>query len=293
MKKAYIFPGQGSQFSGMGKEISEKHSFINDLFDEANAIIGFNLKEIMFNGTDEELKKTNVTQPAIFLHSIGVMLSLGEDFKPDAVAGHSLGEFSSLVACKALDWKDAFKLVIERANAMQTACEINPSTMAAILGADDDVINDVCSKVDGVVVPANFNCPGQVVISGSFEAIDIACEELLKVGAKRAIKLSVGGAFHSPLMQPAQEKFNQAIDSTTFNSPICPIYQNVDGLPYTDVAKIKENLKQQLVSAVLWKQTIENMVQNNINNFYELGPGKVLQGLVKKIAKDSTVESFS
>lgn len=293
MKKAYIFPGQGSQFSGMGKEISEKHSFINDLFDEANTVIGFNLKKIMFNGTDEELKKTNVTQPAIFLHSIGVMLSLGEDFKPDAVAGHSLGEFSSLVACKALDWKDAFKLVIERANAMQTACEINPSTMAAILGADDDVINDVCSKVDGVVVPANFNCPGQVVISGSFEAIDIACEELLKAGAKRAIKLSVGGAFHSPLMQPAQEKLNQAIDSTTFNTPICPIYQNADGLPYTDMAKIKENLKQQLVSAVLWKQTIENMVQNNINNFYELGPGKVLQGLVKKIAKDSTVESFS
>lgn len=280
--KAYIFPGQGAQFSGMGKELYENDA-AKALFEQANDIIGFRISDVMFGGTDEELKQTNVTQPAIFLHSVILAKSLGADFKPDMVAGHSLGEFSALVAASALSFEDGLRLVIARANAMQKACELRPSTMAAILGLSDEVVEAICSGIDEVVVPANYNCPGQLVISGSIEGIDLACQQLTEAGAKRALKLNVGGAFHSPLMEPARLELQQAIENTSITAPICPIYQNVDPVANTDPETIKANLISQLTGAVRWTQTIENMIADNAAEFIEVGPGNVLQGLVKKV----------
>ena len=280
--KAYIFPGQGAQFSGMGKELYENDA-AKALFEQANDIIGFRISDVMFGGTDEELKQTNVTQPAIFLHSVILAKSLGADFKPDMVAGHSLGEFSALVAASALSFEDGLRLVIARANAMQKACELRPSTMAAILGLSDEVVEAICSGLDEVVVPANYNCPGQLVISGSIEGIDLACQQLTEAGAKRALKLNVGGAFHSPLMEPARLELQQAIENTSITAPICPIYQNVDPVANTDPETIKANLISQLTGAVRWTQTIENMIADNAAEFIEVGPGNVLQGLVKKV----------
>lgn len=280
--KAYIFPGQGAQFSGMGKELYENDA-AKALFEQANDIIGFRISDVMFGGTDEELKQTNVTQPAIFLHSVILAKSLGADFKPDMVAGHSLGEFSALVAASALSFEDGLRLVIARANAMQKACELRPSTMAAILGLSDEVVETICSGIDEVVVPANYNCPGQLVISGSIEGIDLACQQLTEAGAKRALKLNVGGAFHSPLMEPARLELQQAIENTSITAPICPIYQNVDPVANTDPETIKANLISQLTGAVRWTQTIENMIADNAAEFIEVGPGNVLQGLVKKV----------
>lgn len=280
--KAYIFPGQGAQFSGMGKELYENDA-AKALFEQANDIIGFRISDVMFGGTDEELKQTNVTQPAIFLHSVILAKSLGADFKPDMVAGHSLGEFSALVAASALSFEDGLRLVIARANAMQKACELRPSTMAAILGLSDEVVEAICSGIDEVVVPANYNCPGQLVISGSIEGIDLACRQLTEAGAKRALKLNVGGAFHSPLMEPARLELQQAIENTSITAPICPIYQNVDPVANTDPETIKANLISQLTGAVRWTQTIENMIADNAAEFIEVGPGNVLQGLVKKV----------
>lgn len=280
--KAYIFPGQGAQFSGMGKELYENDA-AKALFEQANDIIGFRISDVMFGGTDEELKQTNVTQPAIFLHSVILAKSLGADFKPDMVAGHSLGEFSALVAASALSFEDGLRLVIARANAMQKACELRPSTMAAILGLSDEVVEAICSGIDEVVVPANYNCPGQLVISGSIEGIDLACKQLTEAGAKRALKLNVGGAFHSPLMEPARLELQQAIENTSITAPICPIYQNVDPVANTDPETIKANLISQLTGAVRWTQTIENMIADNAAEFIEVGPGNVLQGLVKKV----------
>jgi len=280
--KAYIFPGQGAQFSGMGKELYENDA-AKALFEQANDIIGFRISDVMFGGTDEELKQTNVTQPAIFLHSVILAKSLGADFKPDMVAGHSLGEFSALVAASALSFEDGLRLVIARANAMQKACELRPSTMAAILGLSDEVVEAICSGIDEVVVPANYNCPGQLVISGSIEGIDLACKQLTEAGAKRALKLNVGGAFHSPLMEPARLELQEAIENTSITAPICPIYQNVDPVANTDPETIKANLISQLTGAVRWTQTIENMIADNAAEFIEVGPGNVLQGLVKKV----------
>ncbi|TCD02886.1 ACP S-malonyltransferase [Pedobacter psychroterrae] len=280
--KAYIFPGQGAQFPGMGKELYENDA-AKALFEQANDIIGFRISDVMFGGTDEELKQTNVTQPAIFLHSVILAKSLGADFKPDMVAGHSLGEFSALVAASALSFEDGLRLVIARANAMQKACELRPSTMAAILGLSDEVVEAICSGIDEVVVPANYNCPGQLVISGSIEGIDLACQQLTETGAKRALKLNVGGAFHSPLMEPARLELQQAIENTSISAPICPIYQNVDPVANTDPETIKANLISQLTGAVRWTQTIENMIADNATEFIEVGPGNVLQGLVKKV----------
>ncbi|WP_316819674.1 ACP S-malonyltransferase [Pedobacter gandavensis] len=280
--KAYIFPGQGAQFSGMGKELYE-NEIAKELFEKANEIIGFRISDIMFSGTDEELKETKVTQPAIFLHSVILAKTLGSDFKPDMVAGHSLGEFSALVAANALSFEDGLRLVIARANAMQKACELQPSTMAAILGLADDVVEQVCAEIDEVVVAANYNCPGQIVISGSIEGVDIACQKLTEAGAKRALKLNVGGAFHSPLMEPASVELQEAIENVTVLSPLCPIYQNVDPVPNTDPAKIKANLITQLTGAVKWTQTIERMIADGASEFVEVGPGNVLQGLVKKV----------
>jgi [acyl-carrier-protein] S-malonyltransferase len=290
--KAFIFPGQGSQFPGMGKDLYESNADAKALFEKANEILGFRITDIMFNGTDEELKQTKVTQPAIFLHSVVSAMVNAKDVKPDAVAGHSLGEFSALVANKTLSYEDALKLVIARANAMQEACEANPSTMAAILGLDDAKVEEVCAAIDGVVVCANYNCPGQLVISGSNEAIDAACAKLTEAGAKRALKLPVGGAFHSPLMEPARQKLAAAIEATHFSTPICPVYQNINALPCTDPAQIKKNLVDQLTGAVRWTQTVENMVAAGINEFTEIGPGKVLQGLVKKIHRDAVTQSL-
>jgi [acyl-carrier-protein] S-malonyltransferase len=280
--KAYIFPGQGAQFVGMGKELYE-NPVAKDLFEKANEIIGFRISDIMFGGTDEELKQTNVTQPAIFLHSVILAKVLGDDFKPNMVAGHSLGEFSALVSANALSFEDGFKLVIARANAMQKACEAQPSTMAAILGLADDVVENICAEINEVVVPANYNCPGQLVISGSIEGIDIACAKLTEAGAKRALKLNVGGAFHSPLMEPAKVELQKAIENTTITTPICPVYQNVDAKPYTNPEEIKANLIKQLTGAVRWTQTVENMLADGADDFIEVGPGNVLQGLVKKV----------
>lgn len=280
--KAYIFPGQGAQFSGMGKELYENPS-AKTLFEKANEIIGFRISDIMFSGTDEELKQTNVTQPAIFLHSVILAKVLGSEFKPDMVAGHSLGEFSALVAANAMSFEDGLKLVIARANAMQKACELQPSTMAAILGLADEVVEEVCAGIDAVVVPANYNCPGQLVISGTIEGIDEACIKLTEAGAKRALKLSVGGAFHSPLMDPAKVELQAAIESTLISAPICPIYQNIDAQPTTDPATIKTNLIAQLTGAVRWTQTATNMIADGATEFVEVGPGNVLQGLVKKV----------
>lgn len=280
--KAYIFPGQGAQFSGMGKELYE-NEVAKELFEKANEIIGFRISDIMFSGTDEELKETKVTQPAIFLHSVILAKTLVDNFKPDMVAGHSLGEFSALVATSALSFEDGLRLVIARANAMQKACELQPSTMAAILGLADEVVEQICAEIDEVVVAANYNCPGQIVISGSIEGVDIACQRLTEAGAKRALKLNVGGAFHSPLMEPARVELQEAIENVTVLSPVCPIYQNVDPTPNTEPAKIKANLITQLTGAVKWTQTIERMIADGAAEFVEVGPGNVLQGLVKKV----------
>ena len=280
---ATIFPGQGAQFSGMGKNLYETNAAARALFEQANDILGFRLTDIMFEGSDEQLKQTNVTQPAIFLHSV-VLASTIENFAPDIVAGHSLGEFSALVAAGALSFEDGLRLVSKRASAMQMACEQNPSTMAAVLGLDDATIEGICAAVaDEVVVPANYNCPGQIVISGSFAGVQAAGELLKAAGAKRVLPLQVGGAFHSPLMEPAREELAEAINNTTFNAPRCPIYQNVDAQPATDVAVIKANLIAQLTAPVRWTQSVQNMVADGATQFVECGPGKVLQGLVKKI----------
>lgn len=289
--KAYVFPGQGAQFVGMGKDLYENVPQAKELFEKANEILGFRITDLMFNGTDEDLKQTKVTQPAIFLHSVILAKSLGYDFKPEMVAGHSLGEFSALVAAGALSFEDGLRLVAARANAMQKACELNPSTMAAVLGLADEKVEEICASIDGVVVAANYNCPGQLVISGANEAIDAACEALKAAGAKRALKLPVGGAFHSPLMEPARVELEAAIEATTVSQPICAVYQNVDAKPYTDPAQIKKNLVAQLTAPVRWTQTVQNMVADGVSSFVELGPGKVLQGLVNKIAKDIPAES--
>ena len=289
--KAYVFPGQGAQFVGMGKDLYENVPQAKELFEKANEILGFRITDLMFNGTDEDLKQTKVTQPAIFLHSVILAKSLGDDFKPEMVAGHSLGEFSALVAAGALSFEDGLRLVAARANAMQKACELNPSTMAAVLGLADEKVEEICASIDGVVVAANYNCPGQLVISGANEAIDAACEALKAAGAKRALKLPVGGAFHSPLMEPARVELEAAIEATTVSQPICAVYQNVDAKPYTDPAQIKKNLVAQLTAPGRWTQTVQNMVADGVSSFVELGPGKVLQGLVNKIAKDIPAES--
>ena len=282
--KAFIFPGQGAQFVGMGKEFYETNALAKSLFDKADEILGFKITQIMFSGTADELKQTQVTQPAVFIHS--VVTALAQDtVQPDMVAGHSLGEFSALVANKTLSFEDGLKLVYKRAMAMQKACEINPSTMAAILGLDDHIVEEVCATItDEIVVAANYNCPGQLVISGSMKGIEIACEKLKAAGAKRALPLQVGGAFHSPLMEPAREELASAISSTQFSNPVCPVYQNVNALPSTDISVIKKNLIDQLTAPVRWTQLVQKMVQDGGTTFIECGPGKVLQGLVKKIA---------
>ncbi|WP_026897180.1 ACP S-malonyltransferase [Daejeonella oryzae] len=289
--KAYIFPGQGAQFVGMGKDLYEHSAKAKELFEKANEILGFRITDVMFNGTDEDLKKTNVTQPAIFLHSVILAKELGSDFKPDMVAGHSLGEFSALVAAGALSFEDGLRLVAARANAMQKACEIQPSTMAAVLGLDDFTVEDICQRVSDVVVPANYNCPGQLVISGSIAGIDKACELLTEAGAKRVLKLNVGGAFHSPLMEAARVELQAAIEATTINEPICPIYQNIDAKAYTDVVSIKHNLIAQLTGPVRWTQTILHMLEDGAISFTEVGPGSVLQGLVKKVSRSVETNS--
>lgn len=281
--KAYVFPGQGAQFSGMGKDIYEKSPKARELFEKANEILGFNISKIMFEGTDEELKQTNVTQPAIFLHSTILAACLGDDFKPDMVAGHSLGEFSALVANKTLRFEDGLKLVYQRALAMQRACEQEPSTMAAILGLEDAVVEEVCASINGVVVAANYNCPGQLVISGTVPAVEEACLKLTEAGAKRALLLPVGGAFHSPLMEPAREELAAAIEATQFNAPICPIYQNVTAASVTDPEEIKRNLVVQLTAPVRWTQTMHSILADGATEVIEVGPGKVLQGLFKKV----------
>lgn len=280
--KAYIFPGQGAQFTGMGKDLYEQET-AKQLFEQANDILGFRITDIMFNGTEEELKQTNVTQPAIFLHSVILAKSLGSSFTPDMVAGHSLGEFSALVAAGAMKFEDGLRLVAARANAMQKACEIQPSTMAAILGLDDYTVEEVCEMVSEIVVPANYNCPGQLVISGSIEGVDKACAFLLERGAKRALKLNVSGAFHSPLMEAARAELASAIEATTVVSPVCPIYQNIDAKPYVDSESIKHNLIAQLTGPVRWTQTVQRMLEDGATSFTEVGPGNVLQGLVKKV----------
>ena len=289
--KAYIFPGQGAQFSGMGKDLYETNPKAKTYFEQANAILGFRITETMFGGTADELKQTNVTQPAIFIHSVVAALT-NETFAPQMVAGHSLGEFSSLVANKCLSFEDALKLVSKRASAMQKACEVSPSTMAAILGLDDKIVEEICASIKGeVVVAANYNCPGQLVISGSMKGIEIACEKMKAAGARRALPLQVGGAFHSPLMEPAREELAKAIESTSFSTPICAVYQNVNALPSSNVVEIKKNLIAQLTSPVRWTQTVQNMVRDGGKTFIECGPGKVLQGLVKKI--EPTAEAGS
>ncbi len=293
MTHAYIFPGQGAQFPGMGKALYEQNTTAKEYFEKANEILGFRITDVMFNGTDAELKQTNVTQPAIFLHSVILFLTT-PDLLPGLVAGHSLGEFSALVANKVLTFDDGLRLVARRAAAMQRACEINPSTMAAVLGLDDARVEEICNEVTGeVVVAANYNCPGQLVISGSIEGVKIACERLKAAGAKRALILPVGGAFHSPLMEPARAELQEAIDKTHFSNPTCPIFQNVDASPYIDPSMIKENLINQLTSPVRWTQTVQKMVEHGCTHFTEVGPGNVLQGLVKKIAKDVITDGIS
>jgi [acyl-carrier-protein] S-malonyltransferase len=289
--RAYVFPGQGSQFSGMGKELYEGSENAKSLFNQANDILGFEITEIMFSGTDEELKQTKVTQPAIFLHSVVLASELGDSFKPDMVAGHSLGEFSALVANGTLAFDSALILVSKRALAMQKACEAQPSTMAAILGLDDEVVENACAEIDGVVVAANYNCPGQLVISGSVPAIDSACEKLTEAGARRALKLPVGGAFHSPLMEPAREELAAAIGATTFNVPNCPVYQNVSAKPVTDPAEIQNNLIAQLTAPVRWTQIMQNMIADGASEAIEVGPGKVLQGMFKKVDRGFSTSS--
>ncbi len=289
--KAYVFPGQGSQFSGMGKELYESNKSAKNLFEKANSILGFRITDVMFGGSEEELRQTKITQPAIFLHS-AVLAHTLPDFKPDMVAGHSLGEFSALVANKTLSFEDALKLVYKRALAMQHACEVNKGTMAAILNLDDKVAEGVCASItEEVVVPANYNCPGQLVISGSIKGIEIACEKMKAAGAKRALVLPVGGAFHSPLMEPARTELAEAINQTTFNAPVCPVYQNVNAKAVTNPLEIKKNLVAQLTASVRWTQTIEQMLTDGATQFIEVGPGKVLQGLIKKVNKE--VEALS
>jgi len=288
--KAYVFPGQGAQFVGMGKDLYESSALAKELFEKANDILGFRITDLMFAGEAEDLKQTNVTQPAVFLHSVISALVLGADFKPDMVAGHSLGEFSALVAAKALSFEDGLKLVSTRAQAMQKACEMQPGTMAAVLGLSDEKVEEVLKTVSGVVVAANYNCPGQLVISGAVEAVDAACEKMKEAGAKRALRLPVGGAFHSPLMEPARVELEAAIRATTFHKPICPVYQNVDAKPHTEAEEIKANSIAQLTGAVRWTQSVERMIADGADYFKELGPGNVLQGLVKKINAEVTAE---
>jgi len=289
--KAYVFPGQGAQFSGMGKDLYEQSELARSLFAKANEILGFDIQSIMFEGSDEALKQTNVTQPAIFLHSTILAACLGESFAPDMVAGHSLGEFSALVANKTLTFEDGLRLVAKRADAMQKACELAPSTMAAILGLEDEVVERICAGIDGIVVPANYNCPGQLVISGSLAAIEEACTQLSAAGAKRALVLQVGGAFHSPLMEPAREELAAAIEATHFAQPICPVYQNVNAQAVTDPAQIKANLVTQLTGAVRWTQIMQNMLADGCAEVIEVGPGKVLQGLFKKVDREIPTSS--
>lgn len=285
--KAYVFPGQGAQFTGMGKDLYENSALAKDLFEKANEILGFRITDIMFEGTAEELKETKVTQPAVFLHSVILAKTLGDDFKPEMVAGHSLGEFSALVANGALSFEDGLKLVSQRALAMQKACEITPSTMAAVLGLADNIVEEVCASIDGVVVAANYNCPGQLVISGEFKAVELACEKMKEAGAKRALLLPVGGAFHSPMMEPAREELAAAIEATTFSTPICPVYQNVTASAVSDATEIKKNLIIQLTAPVKWTQSVQQMIADGATLFTEVGPGKVLAGLIGKINKEA------
>lgn len=288
--KAYVFPGQGAQFVGMGKDLYENYPVAKELFEQANEILGFRITDLMFNGTDEDLRQTKVTQPAIFLHSV-ILSKTIEDFKPDMVAGHSLGEFSALVANQTLSFEDGLKLVYKRAMAMQKACEVEPSTMAAILGLDDEIVEKICAEIEEIVVPANYNSPGQIVISGSIKGIEIACQKLTEAGAKRAVKLAVGGAFHSPLMEPAKEELAKAINDTPFKNPVCPVYQNVTAQPATDPGEIKVNLIAQLTAPVKWTQTVKNMIADGATSFTEVGPGKVLQGLIKKVDRQMPTQS--
>jgi [acyl-carrier-protein] S-malonyltransferase len=288
---AYIFPGQGAQFSGMGLDLYENSTLAQELFEKANTILGFPITDVMFEGSAEDLKETKVTQPAIFLHSVILAKTLGENFKPDMVAGHSLGEFSALVAAGALTFEDGLRLVSQRAQAMQKACELQPSTMAAVLGLEDEIVENICANTEGIVVAANYNCPGQLVISGEVEAINKACEALKDAGARRALVLPVGGAFHSPLMEPAREELAAAIENTTFSKPNCPIYQNVTATAITDENEIKANLISQLTAPVRWTQSVQQMIADGASHFTEVGPGKVLQGLVKKINKESETTS--
>ena len=292
MKKAYIFPGQGAQFSGMAKDLYEKHAMAKEMIDGANDILGFDIKRIMFEGSDDELRQTKVTQPAIFIHSVVAAFN-SKDFDPDMVGGHSLGEFSALVANGTLSYEDGLSLVSKRALAMQKACEMQKSTMAAVLGLEDNIVEEVCEGIDGTVVAANYNCPGQVVISGETEAVEAACEALKDRGAKRALILSVSGAFHSPLMNPAREELAGAIQHTSFAKPTCPVYQNADAKPHTDVNSIKENLILQLTSPVRWTQCVQHMIKDGASTFVECGPGKVLQGLVKKINREMDISGLT
>jgi len=289
--KAFVFPGQGAQFPGMGKDLCDRFPLAKEMFEKASEILGFRITDMMFEGTEDDLKQTNVTQPAIFLHSVVLARVLGDGFKPDMTAGHSLGEFSALVAANALSFEDGLRLVAARAHAMQKACEAEPSAMAAVIGLDDRVVEEACAGIDEVVVPANYNSPGQIVISGSIKGIDLATEKLKKLGAKRALKLMVGGAFHSPLMNPAKEELAKAIENTSINRPRCPVYQNVTAMPVTEPSIIKENLVAQLTAPVRWTQTVLNMIRDGAVSFTEVGPGNVLQGLVRKA--DRSIEAYS